>query len=156
MNVGKKAGLSASLYQVMQVLDEKYDAAPITTREQLDGFYTFWKATGVDMGLVNIGKAKTFDNSPLRFEAGTTNAYCPACEKTVSWMGITQEYVDSLEVVTDVTDSVFMSGTTYETMHYYLAEDIINEDDPVMGFFRGPGAGLTACLHLNDHNLTTT
>ena len=156
VNVGKKAGLSASLYQVMQVLDEKYDAAPITTREQLDGFYTSWKATGVDMGLVNIGKAKTFDNSPLQFEAGTTNAYCPACEKTVSWMGITQEYVDSLEVVTDVTDSVFMSGTTYETMHYYLAEDITNEDDPVMGFFRGPGAGLTACLHLNDHNLTTT
>ena len=156
VNVGKKAGLSASLYQVMQVLDEKYGAAPITTQEQLDGFYTTWKNTCGNMSLVNIGKAKVFDNSPLQFETGTTNAYCPACEKTVSWMGITQEYVDSLEVVTGVTDSVFMSQTAYETMHYYLAEDITNSDDPVMGFFRGPGGGLTACLHLNNHNLTTT
>lgn len=155
-NIGKTTGISASLYRVMLALDASYEKASVATQNQLDAFYSAWKQAGVDMGLVNIGKDKTIDNSPLQFEAGTTNAYCPVCKKTVSWMGITQSYVDSLEVIPGETDSVFMSGSAYETMHYYLAEDIINEDDPIMGFFRGPGAGLTACLHLNDHNLTTT
>ena len=155
-NIGKTTGLSASLYQVMTALDNSYDAAPAETKEQLDTFYKGWKNAGVDMNLVNIGKDDAIDNSPLQFEAGTTNALCPVCKETVSWMGITQAYVDSINVVAGETDSVFMSGTVYETRHYYLAEDITNDDNPVMGFFRGPGAGLTSCLHLNDHNLTTT
>lgn len=156
VSVGKVTGLSASLYQVMLTLDNTYDQMPVETQERLDAFYTQWKSDGADLNLVNIGNRKVIDNSPLQFEEGTTNAYCPVCEQTVSWMGITQSYVDSITVVEGETDSVFMSETVYETRHYYLAEDITNDDNPIMGFFRGPGAGLTSCLHLNNHNLTTT
>ena len=158
-NIGKTvksadfSGIAASLFEVLSALDGKFNGYDYAVKSQLSTFYKNWNC-GWDFA--NIGKQKVVDNSPLKFEAGTTNAYCPACEKVVSWMGITQAYVDSLEVTPGKTDSVFMSETTYATMHYYLAEDITNSDDPVMGFFRGPGAGKTACLHLNDHNLTTT
>ena len=83
---------------------------------------------------------------------------CPICKKTVSWMGLTQEYVNAIRVTDDqgkTIDSAIMSGEVYETRHYYLAEDLTYNDSPVMGFFRGPGKGLTTCLDLNNHNITT-
>lgn len=95
---------------------------------------------------------------PLQFAKGSDEAYCPVCQKTVSWMGLTQDYVDTI-VVTDsagkLIDSAIMSETVFENHHYYLAEDLTYYDSPVMGFFRGPGKGETSCLHLNDHNITT-
>lgn len=92
-------------------------------------------------------------------DEGTRQAYCEICKKDVSWMGLTQEYVDTIEITDSegkTIDSAIMSGTVYETRHYYLAEDLVYNDSPVMGFFRGPGKGLTSCLDLNDHNITTT
>ena len=89
---------------------------------------------------------------------GTRQAYCEICKKDVSWMGLTQAYVDTIAVTNaqgETIDSAIMSGTVYETRHYYLAEDLVYNDSPVMGFFRGPGKGLTSCLDLNDHNITT-
>ena len=94
----------------------------------------------------------------LRFENGTNKALCPVCNKTVEWMGLTQEYVNTIRVTDDngeLIDSAIMSGTVFASGHYYLAEDLEYYDSPVMGFFRGPGKGMTTCLHLNDHNITT-
>jgi len=91
-------------------------------------------------------------------DEGTRQAYCEICKKDVSWMGLTQAYVDTIAVTDaqgETIDSAIMSGTVYETRHYYLAEDLVYNDSPVMGFFRGPGKGLTSCLDLNDHNITT-
>ena len=91
-------------------------------------------------------------------DEGTRQAYCEICKKDVSWMGLTQEYVDTISVTDEngeIIDSAIMSGEVYETRHYYLAEDLTYDDSPVMGFFRGPGKGLTSCLDLNDHNITT-
>lgn len=84
---------------------------------------------------------------------------CPICNKTVKWMGLTQAYVDTIRITDDqgkLIDSAIMSGTVFESRHYYLAEDLTYHDSPVMGFFRGPGSGLVSCLDLNDHNITTT
>ena len=83
---------------------------------------------------------------------------CPLCNKTVTWMGLTQAYVDTIQVTDDqgkTIDSAIMSEKVYETRHYYLAEDLTYNDSPIMGFFRGPGKGLTTCLDLNNHNITT-
>lgn len=85
-------------------------------------------------------------------------AECPICQKTVSWMGLTQEYVNTIRITDEsgeIIDSAIMSGEVYETGHYYLAEDLTYNDSPVMGFFRGPGKGMTTCLDLNNHNITT-
>lgn len=92
-------------------------------------------------------------------EDGTREALCPICNITVSWMGLTQAYVDTINITDaqgEIIDSAIMSGEVYETRHYYLAEDLTYKDSPVMGFFRGPGKGLTSCLDLNGHNITTT
>lgn len=95
---------------------------------------------------------------PLQFAEGSDEAYCPVCKKTVSWMGLTQDYVDTIEVTNpdgSLIDSAIMSGKVFESGHYYLAEDLAYYDSPIMGFFRGPGSGQTTCLHLNGHNITT-
>ena len=94
----------------------------------------------------------------LQFEQGTNKALCPICNKTVEWMGLTQAYVDTILITDengDTIDSAIMSGDVFASKHYYLEEDLVYYDSPVMGFFRGPGKGLTSCLHLNDHNITT-
>lgn len=96
--------------------------------------------------------------APLKFNEGSDKAYCPVCKKTVSWMGLTQAYVDTIEVTNpdgSIIDSAIMSGKVFESGHYYLAEDLAYYDSPIMGFFRGPGNGQTTCLHLNDHNIYT-
>ena len=92
-------------------------------------------------------------------EDGIREQLCPICNKTVKWMGLTQAYVDTINVKNEqgeTIDSAIMSGDVYETRHYYLAEDLVYRDSPIMGFFRGPGKGLTSCLDLNGHNITTT
>ena len=96
--------------------------------------------------------------APLQFASGSDEAYCPVCKKTVTWMALTQAYVDTIEVTNpdgSLIDSAIMSGKVFESGHYYLAEDLAYYDSPIMGFFRGPGNGQTTCLHLNDHNIDT-
>ena len=91
-------------------------------------------------------------------ESQIREAECPVCKTTVEWMGLTQAYVDTIRITNDqgkTIDSAIMSGTVFETRHYYLAEDLTYNDSPVMRFFRGPGNGLVSCLDLNDHNITT-
>ena len=110
--------------------------------------------------LVACGNGKPAETqAPTTEEEGNTRVEeCPICKKTVSWMGLTQEYVDTIMITDEqgkTIDSAIMSGDVYETRHYYLAEDLTYNDSPVMGFFRGPGKGLTSCLDLNDHNITT-
>lgn len=106
----------------------------------------------------NANSDDVTNNTEEKTDDGIRQAYCQVCQKDVSWMGLTQEYVDTI-LVTDASgktiDSAIMSGDVYETRHYYLVEDLTYNDSPVMGFFRGPGKGLTSCLDLNDHNITT-
>ena len=101
---------------------------------------------------------ETPETTEIKAEENIREAECPICQKTVSWMGLTQAYVDTIQVKDEqgeLIDSAIMSGDVYETRHYYLAEDLTYNDSPVMGFFRGPGKGLTTCLDLNNHNITT-
>lgn len=115
-------------------------------------------SSGEPAGTTEQLPAEEGSSTGLQFEKGTNKALCPICEKKVEWMGLTQEYVDTIRVTDDngeLIDSAIMSGTVFESRHYYLAEDLTYNDSPVMGFFRGPGKGLTSCLHLNDHNITT-
>lgn len=107
----------------------------------------------------DTGSGGETKNTEPKTEDGTRQAYCQVCQKDVSWMGLTQEYVDTISITDEngeTIDSAIMSGEVYETRHYYLTEDLTYNDSPVMGFFRGPGKGLTACLDLNDHNITTS
>ena len=115
--------------------------------------------------LVTVAFAGCGEEKPEETQAPTIEAQenfreqeCPICKKTVSWMGLTQAYVDTIRVTDDqgkTIDSAIMSGDVYESRHYYLAEDLTYNDSPIMGFFRGPGKGLTTCLDLNNHNITT-
>lgn len=83
------------------------------------------------------------DNSNLVFEAGTTNAKCPVCEKVVTWTAIT-----------DLAEPLAVVGDT----HYYLANDITYTGTATAIAFNYNSAykGMTSCLHLNGKNLTAT
>lgn len=106
----------------------------------------------------NTDSGDAIKNTEHREVSGIRQAYCQICKKDVSWMGLTQEYVDTISITDEngeTIDSAIMSGEVYETRHYYLAEDLTYNGSPVMGFFRGPGKGLTSCLDLSGHNITT-
>lgn len=75
-------------------------------------------------------------NDDLIFIEGTTDAYCPACEKKVTWTAVTADGI----------------GNAEDKAHYYLTEDIVYTGDT--NFIRGPGTNKVACLHLNGHDLT--
>ena len=144
-DVGKPAGVSASLQRVLSVLDEKYATLNAATRRQLDALNALWTEKGVAFGFVNIGKPiKIIDNSNLQFDAGTTNAYCSVCQKKVSW--------------TALTDSTTMV-VAKDGYHYYLADDLTVSlsGSGVYAYLQAPDkTGHKACLHLNGHNLTST
>lgn len=137
-NVGKKAGTSASLMQVLAALDNAYSGYSASVQGQLDDFVAVW--SDVNFNLVNIGKQKNaIDNSNLVFDVGTTKAYCPVCEKKVTWTALTTAQT-----------------TATNGKHYYLAEDLTHTGDGDY-YFRAPTTGgYTACLHLNGHNMTAT
>ncbi|MBR2311393.1 MAG: hypothetical protein IKA47_12840 [Oscillospiraceae bacterium] len=137
-NVGKKAGTKASLMQVLAALDSAYSGYSAVIQGQLDDFVAAW--SDVNFNLVNIGKEKkVVDNSNLVFDAGTTDAYCPVCEKKVTWIALTTAQT-----------------TAANGSHYYLAEDLTHTGDGDY-FFRAPTTGgHKACLHLNGHNMTAT
>ena len=76
-----------------------------------------------------------------------SDAYCPVCQKVVTWTAITQEQHGTAG-----------TGTPADGTHYYLAEDITA--DTTNGFVSGPVRSgqvpHVACFHLNGHNLTNT
>lgn len=144
-NIGRLSGVSASLQQVLLALDEKYPDLSIQTRTQLDKLSAMWAEQGVDFNFTNIGKIKkTIDNSALKFDAGTSNAYCSVCEKKVAWTALKNS----------TTMVVATNGG-----HYYLADDLTVSlsGSGIYAYFQAPGkTGHKACLHLNGHNLTNT
>lgn len=144
-NGGKVTGVSASLQQVLVTLDENYNSLCTSVQAQLDKLYMQWSGQGVNFSFTNINKArKAVDNSNLKFDAGTTNAYCPVCEKKVTW--------------TALKDSTTMVLAT-DGGHYYLASDLTVSlsGSGIFAYFQAPSkTGHKACLHLNGHNLTST
>ena len=140
VNAGTKNGTSASLYRVLFALDNNYDSLTATVQGQLEDFCGFWKSTGLDFGMTKLGKVKTaIDNSNLKFDTGTTNAWCPVCEKKVTWTALKAE-----------------ETTSANGGHYYLVQDLTYTGTGDY-FFRAPTTGgHTACLHLNGHNMTAT
>lgn len=144
-NTGKLTGVSASLQRVLAALDTNYSALGTSVRAQLDGLYASWKEKGVEFETTSIGKPQiVIDNSNLVFDVGTTNAYCPVCEKKVTW--------------TALADSTTMIAAT-DGGHYYLKDDLTVSlsGSGIYAYFQAPGkTGHKACLHLNGHNLTST
>lgn len=143
-NVGKKAGISASLKQVLAALDASYENYSDTVKGQLRDFNTAWKTAGVDLSLTNISADIPVDwdtfNADLVFDEGTTNAYCPVCETKVTWTAMT-----------DTSNPT----TAADGGHYYLPEDLVFDNDDEKPFMYAPGSKQTACFHLNGHNVTS-
>lgn len=90
----------------------------------------------------SVSPAGITDN--LVFTDGN-KAYCPVCQKEVTWTPITQEAYE--------TKSPDRSGTG---LHYYLAEDVtyIGEENEFM--IAPSTTNYTVCFHLNGHNITAT
>lgn len=77
------------------------------------------------------------DNSALKFETGTTKAYCPYCERTVTW-----------KELTSTDETLNLTGGE----HYYLTEDVVYGG--VEWLLRAPSTDAVSCVHLNGHNVT--
>lgn len=77
------------------------------------------------------------NNGNLAFTSGS-NATCPVCKKGVTWTKLT-------------ADAITLEGNR----HYYLDSDI-SYTGTEAAYITGPGAGLSACVHLNGHNITAT
>lgn len=142
-NVGKKAGISASLSQVVAALDANYENYSDTVKGQLRDFNDTWEKAGVNLNLTNISADTPIDwdtfNADLTFDAGTTNAYCPVCEKKVTWTPMTNTSEPT---------------TAADGAHYYLPDDLVFDNDNEKPFMYAPGSGQEACFHLNGHNVT--
>lgn len=88
--------------------------------------------------------------SNLKFAEGTTDAYCPACDKVVTWTAIDQKAADEA------------TGASYayqmaDKGHYYLAEDVTYTGTATYSFLRAAGSeGQVSCFHLNGNDLTCT
>jgi len=86
--------------------------------------------------IVDATAAEAYDNSDLVFEEGTNRAYCTYCGEVKEW--------EALEKTTGTKS--FVDGG-----HYYLAADLLENT----GRYNVP-QGVTACVHLNGHNVTNT
>ena len=138
-------GNAASLQEVILALDNRYASLSNTVKAQLDNFCDTWKNEDAIWSFENIGSGlRKIDNSDLLFDTGTSNAYCPVCEKNVTW--------------TALKNSTTMIAAT-DGCHYYLADDLTVSlsGSGVYAYLQAPGkTGHKACLHLNGHNLTST
>lgn len=93
----------------------------------------------------------------LSFETGTKNAYCAACDSTVTWIEINQDNVQSM----DVSGSTGYFGSTMPegTYHFYLSTDVsytataANKGNSLLHMAT---SRRNVCLHLNGHDLTAT
>lgn len=142
-NAGKTAktegftGAAYSLRSVMSSVDEQLYTYSKADREVINNFYTKWKGRGLGTSFASLveqaEKPSGNINADLVFAPGTTDAYCPVCEKTVTW--------------TEVTTATGKLGDG----HYYLKTDQTKAEG---AFLTIPNSGQTACLHLNGRNLT--
>ena len=88
----------------------------------------------------------------LVFNAGTTNAVCPSCQKEVSWIEVGQSLLDAEN---STIAKYFGSSITAGTYHFYLSSDISYTAASTSGaFLNAPGGGRNICLHLNGNDLT--
>lgn len=95
--------------------------------------------------------------SNLVFDAGTKNATCPSCNKSVTWIEVNQTNLSSL--LSNGTTGYFGNTIPTGTYHFYLSSDVTytaasgNTDK---AFIYSAGSGRNICLHLNGHDLTAT
>lgn len=150
-NAGKTAdaadfdGTALSLRDTMESVDDLYFRYAAADRDTMNRFYADWQEKGMTWKLVNINGQQTFDNSDLRFEEGTNDAYCPVCEKTVTWTPVTQA----------AHGTAGLGAPNVTGTHYYLTEDILYTGTADY-FYRASGSGRSNCFHLNGHDLTAT
>ena len=153
-NVGLSAsngdfdGTAYSLRDTVESIDSNYYAYAKTDRTQIEQFRAEWKSYGMRWALAQIGNQKAIDNSNLELVDGV--AYCPVCEKDVTWTPIVSQ---------DTKVSMTNGG------HYYLAEVQVTMNVPnatknatasnsANGAILAPDReGQTACLHLNGNKL---
>lgn len=81
-------------------------------------------------------------NIEYKFQPGTTDAVCPACEELVTWTPIYNDQT-SYDLETDATQT-----------HYYLAEDVTYNGTST--YFQSRSKVADTCFHLNGHNVTAT
>ena len=92
--------------------------------------------------VVSVAEQPAFDNSNLVFAAGTTNALCPACNKTVTWQAISGQLTSTKWLQADG--------------HYYLSGDVTYAGTDQALYSPTGAVTKTACLHLNGHNITAS
>lgn len=78
--------------------------------------------------------------SNLQFAEGTTDAWCPVCDKTATWTALTA----GTEAIKPA-----LGG------HYYLAEDQVYNGTSGSFLSMVGGEGKSVCFHLNGHNITS-
>jgi len=138
-------GNAYSLRDAMGLMDDIFFRYALSARNRINDFYNTWQDKGMAWQFVNIGaQANAVDNSDLAFAAGSTDAVCPVCRKSVTWKPVTQAAYGTTRL-----------GNLSGGDHYYLAEDIVYTGAENT-FLRAPGTGSAACLHLNGHNLSAT
>ena len=83
-------------------------------------------------------EAKPTYKDNLTFAAGTTDAYCPGCETTVTWTALENK-----------------AYAVTSASHYYLASDLIFTNSEAAAQAIKSSKGTTVCLHLNGNTYTT-
>lgn len=153
-NIGKTinddgfSGIGCSMMGILKTLDGRFDDLSVTVQNQLNAFKSQWDGEGLDWSFTNIKGTTEVDytefNADLSFAAGTTDAYCPVCEITVTWTALPE----SSTMIAAVNGG-----------HYYLASDMVfnGSGSGVYAYMQAPGTtGHTACVHLNGNDLTST
>lgn len=95
--------------------------------------------------------------SNLVFDAGTKNATCPACNKSVTWIEVNQTNLSSL--LSNGTTGYFGNTIATGTYHFYLSSDVsytAASGNTDKAFIYSAGSNRNICLHLNGHDLTAT
>ena len=137
-----------SLADALTLADGGYADYTIAERLQLDAFYDQWKGNGLAATYTQIGTVADSINQNLTFDPGTANAYCPVCEKKVTWILVDQAtYGSGYGIIKNNGE------------HVCLVEDIVYSGNSE-AFISAPGqitntTGKVACLHLNGHNITS-
>ncbi len=133
-------GVAYSLNDILDVVEETYQDYSLAERATLDSFYAQWKNNGIFKEFTMLGSGdQTIANQKLVFDAGTTNAVCPVCAVKVTWTAITD----------DTKEQVLTGG------HYYLTGSLTYKGTNHSYIYNGT-SNTTACLHLNDFNITAT
>lgn len=119
---------------------------------QAEAYKTMFKAAeGYDTVSVKENALYTQEKAPATYTDNLTfsgnEAYCPVCQKVVTWTALTQAQHGETG-----------TGTPADGAHYYLAEDITatTTGSFISGPIRSGQVPHVACFHLNGHNLTAT